>query len=242
MRAVLDLLANCLTGLFLDLGWVSFLKPAIARERPHWADEKWRPPRVTAAQRLRNIRGSFRFGRSNSSNSSNNGDSSHGMAAPVSGLGASTMTNAGPRYRLKSGNNGPSLGTSPLSATPTDSNSSRNSDSGSVPMALPLEDEEPMDRYSFPSGHATRSVYLALFAHYVCTERELLPTWVAHGVAAWAVAVSVSRVLIGRHRVLEVLLGGVVGWANYSFLRALWLSPKVMLPHRARLLSAFFLP
>jgi len=67
------------------------------------------------------------------------------------------------------------------------------------------------DRYGFPSGHAVRVAAIATALS------PLIPGWLTAALALWAAAVSLSRVLLGIHYLLDVLtgmlLGGAVGLA-----------------------------
>lgn len=158
----LELLANFVVGLLLDLGWLACLKPVIARARPHWAD----------------------------------GDATY---------------------------------------NPLQDNGSANDE----PDA-PDDDLEPMDKYSFPSGHATRSMFIAAFARHVASSTGLIPDSLAIGVLAWSMFVCVSRVLCGRHRVLEVCGGALVGLANYAYVRSVWLERDAIMRNGGRLLEALW--
>lgn len=78
-----------------------------------------------------------------------------------------------------------------------------------------------VDRYSFPSGHATRAAMCGRFllAHLVLAA----PLRVL--VLLWASLVGFSRVLLGRHNVTDVLFGFVMGYFQYNLVEMLWLSP-----------------
>lgn len=52
----------------------------------------------------------------------------------------------------------------------------------------------------------------------------------------WAGAVCVSRVLLGRHHVGDVLAGVVVGYVNYELVRYLWLEREQVMELRAEML------
>ncbi|XP_053470596.1 polyisoprenoid diphosphate/phosphate phosphohydrolase PLPP6 [Ictalurus furcatus] len=81
-----------------------------------------------------------------------------------------------------------------------------------------------VDRYSFPSGHATRAAMCARFllAHLVLAA----PLRVL--VMLWAVIVGLSRVLLGRHNVTDVAFGLLMGYCQYNLVEALWLSPAML--------------
>lgn len=62
----------------------------------------------------------------------------------------------------------------------------------------------PLDRYSFPSGHTLHAVsFTALMTHYV-------PEWYGP-LAAFAVLVALSRVVLGLHYPSDVAAGAVLG-------------------------------
>lgn len=63
-----------------------------------------------------------------------------------------------------------------------------------------------VDKLSFPSGHSSRAIYVALFFSGTVFA---LPIWL------WAVAVVASRVLLGRHFVGDALAGSMLGYWNY---------------------------
>lgn len=80
-----------------------------------------------------------------------------------------------------------------------------------------------VDRYSFPSGHATRAAMCARFllAHLVLAA----PLRVL--VLLWASFVGFSRVLLGRHNVTDVVFGFFMGYWQYNLVEMLWLSPII---------------
>ncbi len=79
-----------------------------------------------------------------------------------------------------------------------------------------------VDKFSFPSGHATRSVALAFF--FGCLYPPI-PIVTFPLVAAWAAAVCASRVLLGRHHVLDVAGGFAIGLAEYVVALMLLVGP-----------------
>jgi membrane-associated phospholipid phosphatase len=64
-----------------------------------------------------------------------------------------------------------------------------------------------LDPHSFPSGHATRAVMLAVLA------LSLGPAWFGWLVAVWAPLVCLSRVMTGVHYISDILGGMVLGLA-----------------------------
>lgn len=63
------------------------------------------------------------------------------------------------------------------------------------------------DKHSFPSGHASRAIYVAVFFNNYSILSFLV--WI------WASAVCCSRVLLGRHHIADVIAGVVLGFLNY---------------------------
>ena len=75
-----------------------------------------------------------------------------------------------------------------------------------------------VDNYSFPSGHSTRAAMVAgLFSAFLNNGfwRILI--------GFWAVCVSASRVILGRHHVSDVLCGVVIGLLQAWTVYAVWL-------------------
>jgi undecaprenyl-diphosphatase len=62
-----------------------------------------------------------------------------------------------------------------------------------------------VDPHSFPSGHATRAVMLAVLA------LSLGPAWFGWLLAAWAPLVCLARVMTGVHYVSDILGGVILG-------------------------------
>eukprot|EP00123_Amoebidium_parasiticum_P006518 comp17447_c0_seq1/m.16870 comp17447_c0_seq1/g.16870 ORF comp17447_c0_seq1/g.16870 comp17447_c0_seq1/m.16870 type:complete len:214 (-) comp17447_c0_seq1:294-935(-) len=97
---------------------------------------------------------------------------------------------------------------------------------------------DKIDQFSFPSGHTTRSVYIASFvvlAAYV-GHFNSLPAVVS---TAWACVVAVSRVAMGRHHVLDVLAGFLVGGLNILIVSTFWIEKEQVMAGREYLLSLF---
>ncbi len=78
-----------------------------------------------------------------------------------------------------------------------------------------------VDKFSFPSGHATRAVALALF--FTSLYRLPAPLLTVAPLWAWAAAVCGSRVLLGRHHLLDVAGGILAGLAEGAAMSLLWM-------------------
>ena len=79
------------------------------------------------------------------------------------------------------------------------------------PSYAPQEDQfgvMSVDKHSFPSGHATRCLYLACFFSSSFPLFSFM-VWI------WSFAVAASRVMLGRHHVTDVIAGVLIGIGNY---------------------------
>ncbi|XP_053549846.1 polyisoprenoid diphosphate/phosphate phosphohydrolase PLPP6 [Bombina bombina] len=81
-----------------------------------------------------------------------------------------------------------------------------------------------VDKYSFPSGHATRAAMVSRFI----LNHLVLAYPVRVLVMLWAVVVSLSRVMLGRHNVTDVLFGFFMGHMQYNLVEYFWLSPSTL--------------
>ncbi|KAF7223118.1 polyisoprenoid diphosphate/phosphate phosphohydrolase PLPP6 [Nothobranchius furzeri] len=77
-----------------------------------------------------------------------------------------------------------------------------------------------VERYSFPSGHASRAALCARFflAQLVDTASVRVL------VVGWAVLVSLSQLLLSRNHVTDVGFGLAMGYCQYSLVGRLWLT------------------
>ncbi|XP_076018489.1 polyisoprenoid diphosphate/phosphate phosphohydrolase PLPP6-like [Genypterus blacodes] len=77
-----------------------------------------------------------------------------------------------------------------------------------------------VERYSFPSGHATRAAMCARFllAQFVYTASTRIL------VVGWAALVSLSRLLLARQYVTDVGFGLAMGYCQYSLVEKLWVT------------------
>ena len=87
----------------------------------------------------------------------------------------------------------------------------------------PVYNEEDMfatvsvDNYSFPSGHSTRAAMVAaLVAVFLTSEFWRLL------IGCWALCVSTSRVILGRHHVSDVFCGILIGLLQCWFVCTNW--------------------
>ncbi|XP_013420364.1 phospholipid phosphatase 6 [Lingula anatina] len=77
-----------------------------------------------------------------------------------------------------------------------------------------------VDHFSFPSGHSTRAAMLL----YFFLDQLVLPSFVKLGLIMWSVCVSLSRVMLGRHHVSDVISGFIMGLSQYVILHSvLWI-------------------
>jgi len=84
------------------------------------------------------------------------------------------------------------------------------------------------DVYSFPSGHASRSVLLAimytqfspLFEEWILFMLTFVFIWI------WSISVCLSRLINGRHYLLDVVAGVLVGFAESYIVQYLWRSQE----------------
>ncbi|KAK8732648.1 hypothetical protein OTU49_006865 [Cherax quadricarinatus] len=79
-----------------------------------------------------------------------------------------------------------------------------------------------VDKFSFPSGHATRAVMLSIL--FPMQLDLFLPLSVV--LMMWGGAVCASRVLLHRHHLLDVVGGTIIGILEALFLSYMWLSPQ----------------
>ncbi|KAH0618185.1 hypothetical protein JD844_017184 [Phrynosoma platyrhinos] len=78
-----------------------------------------------------------------------------------------------------------------------------------------------VDKYSFPSGHATRAALVCRFIlHHLVLAVPLRVL-----VVLWVFIVGISRVMLGRHNVTDVIFGLLMGYMQYSMVEYFWLSP-----------------
>ena len=80
-----------------------------------------------------------------------------------------------------------------------------------------------VDKFSFPSGHATRAVFVTLFfTNWAFPEMSIL---VRFPLYFWAASVAISRVLLKRHYLLDITAGIIIGYLEYFLVGILWVGP-----------------
>ncbi|XP_045614454.1 polyisoprenoid diphosphate/phosphate phosphohydrolase PLPP6 [Procambarus clarkii] len=79
-----------------------------------------------------------------------------------------------------------------------------------------------VDKFSFPSGHATRAVMLSILLPMQYD--MFLPLSIL--VMIWGGAVCISRVLMRRHHLLDIIGGIVIGILEALLVSQIWLSPE----------------
>lgn len=75
-----------------------------------------------------------------------------------------------------------------------------------------------VDNYSFPSGHASRAMLIMclLLLDTNSFFRSLF-------VIVWTLAVSASRVVLGRHHVVDVAFGCLLGYVEFLIVKKTWI-------------------
>lgn len=76
------------------------------------------------------------------------------------------------------------------------------------------------DKYSFPSGHASRAAYIA---HFFIFYLDLNALWQLI-LLSWSTSVCFSRVALRRHHLLDVLFGAILGLIESYIVGLMWLS------------------
>lgn len=76
------------------------------------------------------------------------------------------------------------------------------------------------DKFSFPSGHASRSFYIAFFFMFLWPISKIW--WMP--LLSWSLSVSLSRILIQRHYILDVVGGTALGLVEACLLSIVWIN------------------
>lgn len=75
------------------------------------------------------------------------------------------------------------------------------------------------DKFSFPSGHASRSSFVVLFFTVLCPISTVW--WLP--LMAWCICVCFSRLIIQRHYILDIVGGILIGSIEAYLLYFLWI-------------------
>lgn len=75
------------------------------------------------------------------------------------------------------------------------------------------------DKFSFPSGHASRAFFILCFF----TALDPMPLLFWPPLFAWATSVAFSRLLLYRHHILDVLAGITLGILEAFLICILWM-------------------
>lgn len=78
------------------------------------------------------------------------------------------------------------------------------------------------DKFSFPSGHASRAFFVLGFF----TILSPLPWFLWPPMFAWAFSVALSRLILIRHHILDVLAGVILGLFDVLVLSVVWFGPE----------------
>jgi membrane-associated phospholipid phosphatase len=80
-------------------------------------------------------------------------------------------------------------------------------------------DPTGVDKFSFPSGHASRAAGLALFFWYLYPLNFIFAILILN----WSAAVAISRVFLCRHHILDVVAGVLLAYVEYIVMCVVWL-------------------
>lgn len=80
-----------------------------------------------------------------------------------------------------------------------------------------------VDLFSFPSGHATRAAMVAFFLIDKVVKKRF-----AVFILAFCSCVGLSRIMLGRHHILDVLFGFFIGGLEYAFYLPFWVPFSVI--------------
>lgn len=103
-----------------------------------------------------------------------------------------------------------------------------------------------VDQFSFPSGHSTRAGFLSSFVwHTQYHHADGLASWIncpafTMFVLIWAIALCMSRVALGRHHVLDVIFGYLLGVVYVYAWDPVWIGASFADGLRSDLRSSLF--
>lgn len=78
-------------------------------------------------------------------------------------------------------------------------------------IAIPFE---PSDRFSLPSGHTTAAFVMATSVSYIFPEWAILAY-------SWALCIGASRIILGVHYPVDIIVGSVLGTESVHFVQSL---------------------
>lgn len=78
------------------------------------------------------------------------------------------------------------------------------------------------DKFSFPSGHVSRGIFIVTFL----TLLEPVTYFLWPPLLAWCVALCLSRLLLYRHHILDVLGGVILGLFNAFLISLFWFNQE----------------
>jgi presqualene diphosphate phosphatase len=93
-----------------------------------------------------------------------------------------------------------------------------------------------VDQFSFPSGHSSRASFIAIFV--VCCVADPNATALIVSTLAWAACIALSRCLMGRHYLGDVVAGIGVGVLTVAVVTQVRRNGKCLLLHIPAKLSA----
>ena len=83
-----------------------------------------------------------------------------------------------------------------------------------------------VDKYSFPSGHATRGVMVTVLL-WSFVENYYLKFLILQ----WAVILALSRIMMGRHHIGDVFFGAILGfWEAWVIEHYIWTDTEMLRP------------
>ncbi|CDF35937.1 unnamed protein product [Chondrus crispus] len=103
-----------------------------------------------------------------------------------------------------------------------------------------------VDQFSFPSGHSTRGGFLSSFVCYSqyyysagLVSWAVSPIFTAFAIV-WGLAICMSRVALGRHHILDVVAGCMLGLSYVYAWQHFWIGEVMASDLRNDLRSTFF--
>ncbi len=89
-----------------------------------------------------------------------------------------------------------------------------------------------VDNYSFPSGHCTRA---GMMTYIIIEYFNLTGGYIVLG-GVWVIVMAISRLMLGRHYITDVICGTVVGFMEGFVIIAFWIT----VDNLENILSLFF--